>query len=220
MSYQIVKKGGSVCMVDRNRNQPERYIGAIEPYTTKERLHQIQAFNKSIPNNLRPMKVMAEFGMIPTKSIHKVPEKQQKKKEDKSFFKTKTKRIQKRSSYPVPKLQSDVPHTQRMMERHKERKKEKQKALKAYRIGELTKVQELEAEKSILKGNLQLNERQREKFEDFDSEERKALRQEQKDIHHEMAIRRKKIRKILGKDYRSGRGVAQAAKKGEVVILD
>ena len=95
MSYQIVKKGGSVCMVDRNRNQPERYIGSIEPYTTKERLHQIQAFNKSIPNDQRPMKVMNEFGMIPTKSIQKIQEKIPKRKEDKSFFKIKTKQIRK-----------------------------------------------------------------------------------------------------------------------------
>jgi len=220
MSYQIVKKGGSVCMVDRNRNQPERYIGSIEPYTTKERLHQIQAFNKSIPNDLRPMKVMNEFGMIPTKSIHKIQEKTPKKKEDKSFFKTKEKKTRKRSSYPVPKLQSDVSHTKRMMERHREKKKECQKTMKAYKIGELKRVQELEAEIRILYGQLQQNERRRKKIGRFDNEERKALQIENKYLVKEIGIRKKKTKEILGKDYSHGKQVAKEAKEGKVVILE
>jgi len=220
MSYQIVKKGGSVCMVDRNRNQSERYIGAIEPYTTKERLHQIQAFNKSIPNDQRPMKVMAQFGMIPMKSKQKKPEKVQKKKEDKSFFKTKTKLVRKRSSYPVPKLQSDIPHTERMMERYREKKKERQKTMKAYRIGELTKVQELEAENRTLYGQRQLNERRRKRLRRFDVEEWKALQMENKLIIKEIATRKKKIKEILGAEYSTGKQVAKAAKEGKVVILE
>jgi len=217
MSYQIVKKGGSVCMVDRNRNQPERYIGSIEPYTTKERLHQIQAFNKSIPNDLRPMKVMNEFGMIPTKSIHKTQEKILKKKEDKSFFKTKTKPIRKRSSYPVPKLQSDTPHTERMMERHREKKKERQKTMKAYKIGELKRVQELESENRTLHGELQANQHRMKKVK---NEERKALQTENRQIIKEIASRKKKIKQILGVEYSTGKQVAQAAKEGKVVILE
>ena len=220
MSYQIVKKGGSVCMVDRNRNQPERYIGAIEPYTTKERLHQIQAFNKSIPNDLRPMKVMAQFGMIPTKSIHKTQEKTPKKKEDKSFFKTTSKKKTVRHNYPVPKLQSDTPHTERMMERHREKKKERQKTMKAYRIEELIKVQELEAENRTLYGQRQLNERRRKKLRRFDVEERKALQMENKQIVKEIGVRKKKIKKILGAEYSTGKQVAKAAKEGKVVILE
>jgi len=220
MSYQIVKKGGSVCMVDRNRNQPERYIGSIEPYTTKERLHQIQAFNKLIPNDQRPLKVMAEFGMIPVKSRQKAAEKVPKRKEDKSFFKTKTKQIRKRSSYPVPKLQSDVPHTQRMMERHREKKRERQKTMKAYRIEELTKVQELEAENRTLYGQRQLNERRRKKLRRFDVEERKALQMENKQIIKEIGARKKKIKEILGAEYSTGKQVAKAAKEGKVVILE
>jgi len=220
MSYQIVKKGGSVCMVDRNRNQSERYIGAIEPYTTKERLHQIQAFNKSIPNDLRPMKVMNEFGMIPTKSIHKKQEKTPKKKEDKSFFKTKTKPIRKRSSYPVPKLQSDIPHTERMMERHREKKKERQKIMKAYKIGELKRVQELEAENKTLHGELQANQHRMKKVKKFDIEERKALQMENKQIIKEIGVRKKKIKQILGAEYSTGKQVAKAAKEGKVVILE
>jgi len=217
MSYQIVKKGGSVVMVDRNRNQPERYIGAIEPYTTKERLHQIQAFNKSIPNDFRPMKVMNEFGMIPTKSIHKTQEKILKKKEDKSFFKTKTKPIRKRSSYPVPKLQSDTPHTERMMERHREKKKERQKTMKAYKIGELKRVQELEAENRTLHGELQANQHRIKKVK---NEERKALQTENRQIIKEIASRKKKIKQILGVEYSTGKQVAKAAKEGKVVILE
>ena len=217
MSYQIVKKGGSVCMVDRNRNQPERYIGSIEPYTTKERLHQIQAFNKLIPNDQRPMKVMNEFGMIPTKSIHKTQEKIPKRKEDKSFFKTKTKPIRKRSSYPVPKLQSDIPHTQRMMERHREKKKERQKTMKAYKIGELKMVQELEAENRTLHGELQANQHRMKKVK---NEERKALQTENRQIIKEIASRKKKIKQILGVEYSTGKQVAKAAKEGKVVILE
>jgi len=220
MSYQIVKKGGSVCMVDRNRNQPERYIGAIEPYTTKERLHQIQAFNKSIPNDQRPMKVMAQFGMIPVKSKQKVPEKVQKKKEDKSFFKTKTKQIRKRSSYPVPKLQSDTSHTQRMMEKHREKKKERQKTMKAYKISELKRVQELEAENKTLHGELQANQHRIKKVKKFDVEERKALQTENRQIIKEIASRKKQIKKILGAEYSTGKQVAKAAKKGKVIILE
>jgi len=220
MSYQIVKKGGSVCMVDRNRNQPERYIGAIEPFTTKERLHQIQAFNKSIPNDLRPMKVMNEFGMIPVKSKQKVPKKVPKKKEDKSFFKTKTKQIRKRSSYPVPKLQEDTPHTQRMMERHREKKKERQKTMKAYTIGELKKVQELEAENRTLYGELHAHRHRMKKVNKFDVEERKAFQIEHRQIIKEIGARKKKIKQILGAEYSTGKQVAKAAKEGKVVILE
>jgi len=220
MSYQIVKKGGSVCMVDRNRNQPEQYIGAIEPYTTKERLHQIQAFNKSIPNDLRPMKVMNEFGMIPTKSIHKTQEKTPKRKEDKSFFKTKIKQIRKRSNYPVPKLQSDTPHTQRMMEKHREKKKERQKTMIAYKISELKRVQELEAENKTLHGELQANQHRMKKVKKFDVEERKALQIENRLIIKEIASRKKKIKQILGVEYSSGKQVAKAAKEGKVAILE
>jgi len=220
MSYQIVKKGGSVCMVDRNRNQPERYIGAIEPYTTKERLHQIQAFNKSISNDFRPMKVMAQFGMIPAKSKQKVSEKVLKKKEDKSFFKTKTKQIRKRSSFPVPKLQGDTPHTERMMERHREKKKERQKTMKAYKIGELKRVQELEAENKTLHGELQANQHRMKKVKKFDVEERKALQTENRQIIKEIASRKKQIKKILGAEYSSGKQVAKAAKEGKVIILE
>jgi len=220
MSYQIVKKGGSVCMVDRNRNQPERYIGAIEPYTTKERLHQIQAFNKSIPNDLRPMKVMNEFGMIPIKSKIKKPKKLQKKKEDKSFFKTTTKQIRKRSSFPVPKLQSDTSHTQRMMERHREKKKERQKTMKAYKISELKRVQELEAENKTLHGELQANQHRVKKIKKFDVEERKALQSENRQIMKEIASRKKQIKQILGAEYSTGKQVAKAAKEGKVIILE
>ena len=220
MSYQIVKKGGSVCMVDRNRNQPERYIGSIEPYTSKERLHQIQAYNKSIPNEQRPMKVMAQFGMIPMKSIHKTQEKTPKRKEDKSFFKTKAKKTQKRSSYPVPKLQSDTPHTQRMMEKHREKKKERQKTMKAYKISELKRVQELEAENKTLHGELQANQHRVKKVKKFDIEERKALQTENRQIIKEIASRKKKIKQILGAEYSSGKQVAKAAKEGKVVILE
>jgi len=220
MSYQIVKKGGSVCMVDRNRNQPERYIGAIEPYTTKERLHQIQAFNKSIPNDLRPMKVMAQFGMIPTKSIHKTQEKTPKKKEDKSFFKTTSKKKTVRHNYPVPKLQSDTPHTERMMERHREKKKKRQKTMKAYKISELKRVQELEAENKTLHGELQANQHRVKKVKKFDVEERKALQTENRQIIKEIASRKKQIKKILGAEYSSGKQVAKAAKEGKVVILE
>jgi len=220
MSYQIVKKGGSVCMVDRNRNQPERYIGAIEPYTTKERLHQIQAFNKLIPNDQRPMKVMAQFGMIPVKSRQKAPEKVLKKKEDKSFFKTKTKQIRKCSSYPVPKLQSDTPHTKRMMERHKEKKEKRQKTMKAYKIGELKRVQELEAENKTLHGELQANQHRVKKIKKFDIEERKALQAENRQIIKEIGVRKKQIKQILGAEYSTGKQVAKAAKEGKVVILE
>ena len=220
MSYQIVKKGGSVCMVDRNRNQSERYIGAIEPYTTKERLHQIQAYNKSIPNEQRPMKVMAQFGMILVKSKQKKPEKVQKKKEDKSFFKTKGRKVQKRSSYPVPKLESDTPHTKRMMERHREKKKERQKTMKAYKIGELKKVQELEAENRTLHGELQANQHRMKKVKKFDIEERKALQTENRQIIKEIGARKKQIKQILGAEYSSGKQVAKAAKEGKVVILE
>jgi len=220
MSYQIVKKGGSVCMVDRNRNQPERYIGAIEPYTTKERLHQIQAFNKSVPNDQRPMRVMNEFGMIPIKSKIKKLEKVQKKKENKSFFKTKSKKVQKRSSYPVPKLQEDTPHTQRMMEKYREKKKERQKTMKAYKISELKRVQELEAENKTLHGELQANQHRVKKVKKFDIEERKALQTENRQIIKEIASRKKKIKQILGAEYSSGKQVAKAAKEGKVVILE
>ena len=220
MSYQIVKKGGSVCMVDRNRNQPERYIGAIEPYTNKERLHQIQTFNKSIPNEQRPMKVMAQFGIIPVKSKQKAPEKVQKKKEDKSFFKTKAKKMQKRSSYPVPKLQSDISHTQRMMEKEREKKQKRQKTMKAYKISELKRVQELEAENKTLHGELQANQHRVKKVKKFDIEERRALQAENRQIIKEIGVRKKKIKKILGAEYSSGKQVAKAAKEGKVVILE
>jgi len=220
MSYQIVKKGGSVCMVDRNRNQPERYIGAIEPYMTKERLHQIQAFNKSIPNDQRPMKVMVQFGMIPTKSIHKTQEKTPKRKEDKSFFKTKIKQIRKRSNYPVPKLQSDTSHTERMMERHREKKEKRQKTMKAYKIGELKRVQELEAENKTLHGELQANQHRVKKVKKFDVEERKALQAENRQIIKEIARRKKQIKQILGAEYSTGKQIAKAAKEGKVIILE
>jgi len=49
MSYQVKKKGGSVTMVKIDSvdgQQRESYVGAIEPYTTEKRLHELQTFNR------------------------------------------------------------------------------------------------------------------------------------------------------------------------------
>ena len=217
MSYQIVKKGGSVVMVDRNRNQPERYVGSIEPFTTKDRLHEIQAFNKQIPNDLRPMRVMNQFGMIPTKSINKATEKR-KTKARKGFKVPHQTEEEFREDLKRDKLRNkknEKTHTEKMMEKQKEKKKEN---MKAYTIKELKTVQELEAENRTLHGELQANQHKLRKTKD--NKERRALQEENRQILKEIGSRKKKTKKILGTEYSSGKQVAEDVEKGKVTIIE
>ena len=205
MSIQVKHKGGSCVLVDVEKNR-EEYLGSIEPFTTVERLHVLQEFNTSNEPEDRVYKMREKYGLIlktgsrrdtrkieskalsTRRSGYRMPSKSEKGESGKHDF-------------PVRKLTEDKPHTQRMMEKPRMLKKEKD----TYDIDELREVQELEAEIRTIKGEIQS----------------KKMEGKRKQNADEMIARRHvNIESILGHKYKSGKEVYYAHKAGNVRIID
>jgi len=213
MSYQVKKKGGSVVMVkidSADGQQRESYIGAIEPYTTKERLHELQTFNKLHADEHRVLRMQEEHGLV-VKRTSSVRKREKTKIESKAFSKErKGFRMPKKSEpivhgrrhiLPRSKL-SEKPHTEIMMER---RQKKVKKDTITYNIKDLTRLQKLEAEIKTVKGILNSKKSTKE-------QKRYAL----------MNIRgnQQEIRKITKGKHKSGLDIAKDRKEGKIIVVD
>jgi len=213
MSYQVKKKGGSVTMVKIDSvdgQQRESYIGAIEPFTTEKRLHELQEFNVLHADEHRVLRMQEEYGLV-VKRTSSVKKREKVKIESKAFSKEhKGFRMPKKSEkivegehkYPKPKIgtvpvmMSEKPSTERMMT--------KKKTL-TYNIKDLNRLQKLEAEIRTVKGILQSKKSTKE-------QKRYAL----------MNIRgnQKEIRKITKGPHKSGRDIAKDREKGRIIVID
>ena len=210
MSNQVVQKGGSVCMVWKKKGESERYIGAIEPYTTVERLHELQAFNKRHADELRVLRMQEEYGMT-VKRSSSVRKRETRKIDSKALTTSRTgHRMPKKSEETVhgtrhilPKpMIGDKSHTEVMAERRKDIVK---KDTTTYNIKDLKRLQILETEINMRKPILR------------DKKTSQTLRRQTiTDIAHH----RSEINKITKDDHKSGLDIAKARKQGRIIVVD
>lgn len=213
MSYQVKKKGGSVVMVkidSVDKKQRESYIGAIEPYTTDARLHELQAFNKLHADEHRVLRMQEEYGMA-VKRTTSVRKRETDQIDSKALTKARTgyrmpkkseKGIEGKHEYPkprigtVPIMKTEKPTAEAIMTKKK---------TVTYNVKDLKKLQILETEISMRKPILR------------DKNTSQTLRRKTiQDIAHHKT----EINKITKGDHKSGMDIAKARKQGRIIVVD
>ena len=214
MSNQVVSKGGSVCMVWKKKGESERYIGAIEPYKTVERLHELQAFNKRHADEHRVLRMQEEYGMI-VKRTSSIRKRENEKPDSKVFSKARTGyRMPKKSEpmltgmalYPkqapirkigtVPVMMTETPTTEKMVTKKKST---------TYNVKDLTRLQKLEAQNRSCEGEFQSG---------------KLTPQAEMNMADRIRSNEKEIDKITQGTHKTGMDIAKDRKKGRIIVVD
>jgi len=172
--------------------QRESYIGAIEPFTTEKRLHELQEFNVLHADEHRVLRMQEEYGLV-VKRTSSVKKREKVKIESKAFSKE-------HKGFRMPKKSEKIVEGE-----HKYPKPKIKKKTLTYNIKDLNRLQKLEAEIRTVKGILQSKKSTKE-------QKRYAL----------MNIRgnQKEIRKITKGPHKSGRDIAKDREKGRIIVID
>lgn len=213
MSYQVKKKGGSVVMVDIDSvdsKQRESYVGAIEPYTTVARLHELQAFNKLHADEHRVLRMQEEYGMT-VKRTSSIRKRETEKIDSKAFSKTRTgyrmpkkseKTVEGKHEYPKPKsgtvpvMMTDKSSTEQMMTKKK---------TTTYNVKDLKRLQILETEISMRKPILA---------------DKKTSQAQRRKTLIDIAHHKSEINKITKGTHKTGSDIAKDREKGRIIVVD